>query len=157
MGEAPTPISSADTDNVANSSAPFDWGITLSAENVTASGLTLRCAQSGGDPSGELNTGSYYVLEWKTETGWETMEYTTQEYEIGWTSEAWIIPMNGDVTWDVNWGWLYGTLPEGSYRIGKTIMDWRAPGDFDQQMAYAEFEVPELLVCDGLPLAPTNK
>ena len=134
-----------------------DWGITLSAESVTTSGLTLRCVQSGGEPSGELSTGSFYVLERKTETSWEAMEYAPQEYEIGWTSEAWIIPMNGDVTWDVNWVWFYGTLPEGAYRIGKNIMDWRAPGDYDQQMAYAEFEVPELLICDGLPLAPTDK
>lgn len=148
--EAPAPVSSADN-------TKGDWGIVLSAENVTASGLTLRCTQSGGEPTGELSTGSYYVLEQKADADWVPVELAPHEGDIAWTMEAWIIPMNGDVTWDVDWTWLYGTLPEGSYRIGKNVMDWRAPGDYDQQMAYAEFEIPELLICDGLPLAPTDK
>ena len=151
--EAPAQAENAQTPDP---SASMDWGITLTVENATPGGLTIRCTQSGGNPTSELRTGSYYVLERKTETGWEVVEYAPQEYEIGWTDEAWIIPLNGDVTWDVDWIWLYGALPEGTYRIGKNIMAWRAPGDYDQQMAYAEFELPELLICDGLPLAPAD-
>ena len=45
------------------------------------------------------------------------------------------------VEWEVNWEWLYGELPVGKYRIGKQIMDWRAPGDYDTVLYYAEFEL----------------
>jgi hypothetical protein len=41
----------------------------------------------------------------------------------------------------VDWGWLYGALPSGQYRIGKEIMNFRGAGDFDKSMAYAEFTV----------------
>ena len=39
-----------------------DWGITLSVKDVTDSGLTLVCTQSGGELTGELQTGSDYKL-----------------------------------------------------------------------------------------------
>lgn len=124
---------------------------------MTLSGLTLRCAQSGRKPTGELSTGSFYALEQYTGTSWESVKYAPQEHEIAWTSEVWMIPLNQDVIWDVDWTWLYGTLPAGTYRIGKNVMDWRAPGDYDQQIAYAEFEVPEVLTCGDLPLVPPGK
>ena len=64
------------------------------------------------------------------------------EGDLAWTMEAWLIPLNGEVSWDVDWNWLYGALPDGDYRIGKDVMDWRAPGDSDNQMVYAEFSLP---------------
>lgn len=61
--------------------------------------------------------------------------------EIGWTSEAWIIPMNDSCEWEVNWEWLYGQIPAGKYRVGKEIIDFRGPGDFDQAVYYIEFVI----------------
>ena len=43
--------------------SPDDWGLTLSVSDVTATGLTVIFTQSGGNPTGELMTGSYYRLE----------------------------------------------------------------------------------------------
>ena len=120
-----------------------DWGITLSAEEVTSAGLTVVCSQTGGNPSGELQTGSWYTLEKLTEEGWRTVEYLPQEYEIGWTMEAYLIPMESALELDVNWEWLYGQLPAGKYRIGKEIMDFRGSGDYDKSVIYAEFEITE--------------
>jgi len=117
------------------------WGITLSTKDITSMGLTLVCTQSGGEPTGELNTGSFYTIEKFEDGKWVKVEYAPQEYDIGWTSEAWIIPMNDTVEWSVNWEWLYGQLPEGKYRIGKEFMDFRETGDYDTQFCYAEFEV----------------
>ncbi|MBQ3028731.1 MAG: hypothetical protein IJD26_06590, partial [Lachnospiraceae bacterium] len=39
-----------------------DWGLTLSVKDVTPSGCTLVCTQSGGSPTGELQTGTDYNL-----------------------------------------------------------------------------------------------
>ena len=63
--------------------------------------------------------------------------------EIGWTEEAWIIPMNDICEWDVDWEWLYGAVPSGKYRIGKSIDDFRNTGDYDTKNYYAEFEIEQ--------------
>ncbi len=125
-------------ENVDNES---EWGVTLSAKDVTPVGLTIVCTQEGGEPTGELDTGSYYVIQ-KYENGeWTDVEWLPQEYDVAWTAEAWVIPMNDTVEWEVEWKWLYGELPAGKYRIGKEIMDFRGAGDFDQELHYAEFEL----------------
>ena len=117
------------------------WGVTLTAENITPTGITIKCTHSGGEPAGELQTGSWYILEtWTKEYGWKEMPYIIQG-EFGWTMEAWMIPMEDTCEWKVNWEWLYGAVPSGKYRIGKSIMDFRGSGDFEEAVYYAEFQI----------------
>lgn len=117
------------------------WGVTLTAENITPTGITLKCTQSGGEAAGELRTGSWYILEtWTKEYGWKQMPYIIQG-EIGWTAEAWMIPKGDTCEWEVNWEWLYGVVPSGKYRIGKSIMDFKGSGDFEKVIYFAEFEI----------------
>ena len=115
-----------------------EWGVTLSVENVTSTSATIKCVQSGGAPTGELQTGSAYVIEQWTEEGWKQAPYYA---EVCWTAEAWMIPLNDTCEWDVEWEWLYGELPAGKYRIGKEIMDFRGTADYDQERVFAEFEI----------------
>ena len=118
-------------------------GITLTAENITPTGLTIKCTQSGGRPAGELRTGSWYVLQkWTQENGWEEMPYII-DGEIAWTSEAWTIPMDNTCEWEVDWEWLYGTVPNGKYRIGKEIMDFIPSRDYEREVCFIEFEITE--------------
>lgn len=120
-----------------------NWGITLEAENFTSTGVTIKCTQSGGKPTGKLQTGSWYIVEnWTQESGWKEVDYIIED-NIGWTEEAWLIPENSTSEWEVNWEWLYGELPAGQYRIGKEIMDFRETGDYDAAIYYAEFEIAE--------------
>ena len=117
------------------------WGITLTAETVTPTSATIKCTQSGGEPAGELHTGSWYILEtWTQENGWKVMPYII-DGEIGWEDIAWIIPMDGTCEWEINWEWLYGTIPAGKYRIGKELMDFRGTGDFDKAIYFVEFSI----------------
>lgn len=118
-----------------------NWGITLTAENVTPTELTISCSQAGGEPTGELQTGSYFVLEKSVNDTWEKVEYLPLEYDVSWTAEAWLIPPEETMNWYVKWEWLYGALPAGQYRIGKEIMDFRGPGNYDTAMHYAEFTI----------------
>ena len=114
-------------------------GITLTTKNVTSNGLTIVCTQKDGNVVGELQTGSDYVLE-KLEKGeWIKVEYAPQEYDVAWTAEAWIIPKDSEVEWNINWQWLYGELKSGEYRIGKSIMDFKGTGDYEEIMHYAKF------------------
>ena len=115
-----------------------DWGVTLSVKNITKSGATIVFTQAGGNPTGELMTGSYYRLEHTD----EELAFAI-EGEIAWTAEAYMIPMNGEFEMEVKWEWLYGTLEPGTYRIVKQVMDFRGPGDYDEKEYSAEFTIGE--------------
>ena len=119
----------------------YDWGVTLSAKDVTEKGLTIVCKQSGGEEVSELFTGSFYTLQRSEDGEWKDIEFLPQEYDVAWTSEAWIIPKDESTEWEVDWEWLYGKLPEGEYRIGKEIMNFRKTGDYDEEIIYAYFEI----------------
>ena len=117
----------------------YNWGISLSVKDVTTSGLILICTQSGGTPTGDLQTGSEYKLLVSEKGVWK--EVPTRLKEYGWDAVAYMIPKNDSREFEINWEWLYGELPEGTYRITKEIMDFRGSGDYDEEMYYAEFEV----------------
>ncbi len=104
------------------------WGITLTVENITSTSATIKCIQSGGEPTGELHTGSWFILEnWTQENGWKEVPHVV-EGDIAWTEEAWMIAQGDVCEWEIDWEYLYGTIPEGKYRIGKEIVDFRGPG-----------------------------
>ena len=115
----------------------YDLGVALTAEDVTATGMTLVCTQTGGEVTGELNTGDWYRVE--------SMDGKEPDYiidgEVGWDSIAYFVPMESTVEWTVDWTWLYGELPSGDYRFCKEFMDFRGAGDFDRTLAYAEFTI----------------
>jgi hypothetical protein len=117
------------------------WGIQLTAAKATSTGLTLVCNQSGGKPTGDLQTGSPYWLEVSKDNKWVPVELLPSEHKCAWTDEAWIISKNDSTEWEVNWTGLYGELPVGNYRIGKEITDFRGSGDYDKNTYYANFEV----------------
>jgi len=118
-------------------------GVELHAEAVTDTGMTLVCTQSGGNPTGELQTGHAFRVEKRDENGaWHEVEAYAVEPEPdikwAWTEEALIIPENNTVRWEIDWAWLYGSQPDGIYRIGKKIMDFRGTGDFDEYMVWSD-------------------
>lgn len=120
------------------------WGVKLTVKDITPSGLTIVCTQQDGEPTGELNTGSYYGLEVLHDGEWIAVELLPMDYELAWTAEAWIIPNNAETEWEVNWSRLYGELPAGSYRISKSIMDFRGTGDYDTETYYAGFDLVDV-------------
>ena len=94
--------------------------------------LTLVCTQSGGEPTGELQTGSWYILEkWTQEAGWKEVQHIKEDNDLQWTMEAYSIPMEDTVKWEMNWTYIYEKLSVGRYRVGKEIMDFRKTGDYD--------------------------
>jgi len=119
-----------------------DWGLVLTASSATPTGLTLTFIQSGGQPTGNLQYDSKYWLERKDGEGWtRRSDILEPSVNLAWTDEAYMIPIGGQTSQEVDWSWLYGQLPPGRYRIGKEVMDFREAGDYDTQDYYAEFEV----------------
>ncbi len=119
------------------------WGLELTATNVSSAGLTLLFNQSGGDYTGDLQTGSFYWLEVLMDDQWIPVDMLPSAHDVGWTSEAYIIHKNDLTKWEVNWEWLYGKLPIGNYRIGKEVMDFRATGIYATLNYYAGFDIVE--------------
>ncbi|MBQ2940908.1 MAG: GerMN domain-containing protein [Clostridia bacterium] len=122
--------------------AEDEWGLTLSAENVTPSGMTIVFKQMNGKQTGELQTGDWYAL-YKEEAGeWKEVPYAIEDgVNVGWHSIAYMIPKGGSYEMEVNWEWLYGKLAPGKYRINKEVMDFRETGDFDEKIYSLEFTV----------------
>ena len=117
-----------------------EWGLTLCIEDAP-NGVVYNFVQNGGAPTGELMYGSDYTVEKLVEGEWLPVEYIVED-DVAWTAEAYNIPMNGEtekktVSFDV----LYGELTNGVYRFGKSVMNFRQTGDFDEKMYYAEFDI----------------
>ncbi|MBR3046331.1 MAG: M56 family metallopeptidase [Oscillospiraceae bacterium] len=123
------------------SATPANWGVSLSATNVTPTGLTVVFTQSGGSDAAELTTGSYYVIQKRSGQGWEDVETLIPKSELAWTAEAIIIFKNESRPLETNWEWLYGALPAGEYRIGKEVGKSYGPGDYQIRMIYAPFTI----------------
>ena len=117
-----------------------DWGIQLTVENITPTGLTIVCSQSDVDVNGELFAGTYYSLSKYEDGEWKEVNYLLQEDEICWTDEAWNIPMDDVVKWDVDWNWLYGEMEAGTYRISKSIMN-TVPGNLETATYDVKFDI----------------
>jgi len=116
-----------------------NWGLTLLAKDVTPSGLTLVCTQSGGEPSGDIMTGEdYYLTVWK-KGHWRMVMPVIENY--GWNSLAHWIPKDNDTEFKIDWKWLYGELEPGTYRLVKEFMDFRKTADYDEAIYWMEFVV----------------
>lgn len=139
-------LSGEDTQESENAiSGEETWGIRLRVADVTPTGLTLICEQSGGNPTGELQTGPMFWLERHVDGEWKNVEQRQfgEDTDAVYAFEyiAYILRKGSSRIWRIKWSNLYGDLPEGRYRIGKRITDFRGTGDYDMRIYYAEFEV----------------
>ena len=124
--------------------AEDEWGLTLSAENVTPSGMTIVFNQMNGKQTGELQTGDWYALYTEKNGEWKELPFiVADDLNVAWNSVAYMIPKGGQVPFEVTWEWLYGKLIPGKYRINKEVMDFREAGDFDKKLYSLEFEIGE--------------
>ena len=122
-----------------NKVAEDKWGLTLCADDVTDSGLTLKFEHRGQELSGELSTGSWYNLEANFDGEWTLVEPLVDN--TTWTTMAYMIKQNDVTEFPVNWKNLYGRLKPGQYRLTKEVLYVRAPGDFDKDLYKVEFAV----------------
>lgn len=119
-----------------------EWGVALSAKNVTPTGITLVISRVGDKGLGEVITGEWYALEQKTEDGWNELEDIIEDkYGPMWHDIAWLIEENISRERGIDWEWLYGELVPGEYRIAKKIIASGADGDSVEKVYYAEFRI----------------
>ena len=118
---------------------PDEWGLTFTAKDVTPTGCTIVFTQSGGNPTGELETGDPFEIERYKNGKWTAVE--TILNDIDWLDDGWILEKNDSSEFKEGWLYLYGELPAGKYRMSKEVYDWRKPGDSDRKTYYAYFEI----------------
>ncbi len=114
-------------------------GLTLTAENVTPSGCTLRFAKGAGAWQGEACTGTWFRLDVPQNKLWAPLPTPDG---TAWNAIAVLLPAEGEETAaDIGWTGLYGELPAGRYRIVKEVVDVTAPGEFETLYYCAYFEI----------------
>ena len=116
------------------------WGLTLSAKDVTLTGLTLVINQQGGSPTGQLQYGSGYTLEVRTGDTWQEVPNTV-DGNFAWDDLAYLVTMGGQTEETLTWDWLFGPLSPGHYRLSKRFMDFRGTEDYDTQLYQVEFDI----------------
>lgn len=123
-----------------------DLGVRLKAENVTRSGGNLIFTTHEADVTGTLQTGEAFYLEKLSGRKWISCD-TRPTIDYAFNMVAYLIDSEKGFELKTEWEWLYGKLAAGKYRIAKEVMDFRETGDFDEQVYYAYFEIPQEDIC----------
>lgn len=122
-----------------NESEKLEIGLSFSLEKISPTGAVLVYSQFDGKaPTGELQDGADFVLGQYRDGKWEEVPVVV-EGAYGFNSIAYMIPKEEVTKRELDWEWLYGQLPAGEYRIGKTVMDFRETADYDNYVIYAYF------------------
>lgn len=108
------------------------WGITLYADDITNTGLTLNIEQLG-KVDRELLTGRQFELERNQNGNWRPV--TVVNSETAWNDVAYIIKKNDVTAIKTNWKAMYGELPAGYYRLTKEIIQ-SGEGEADNEKAF---------------------
>ena len=118
-----------------------DWGLTLSAKDVTPTGMTIVFIQRGGSVTGTLSTAFWYRLQKLTDYGWIEVETILPEDEVFWGLSAIPITLEESTEIQVDWEWLYGQLSPGEYRISQEVKDYRYDANYDETILWLQFEI----------------
>lgn len=84
--------------------------------NVSKTGATIIITDTN-NPT--YTYGSWYKIEKEENDNWTELKTIIKDY--GFTSIAYLPDEFNEVKFEINWEWLYGKLPQGSYRIVKEL------------------------------------
>lgn len=121
----------------------YNWGISVSVKDVSPTGVTLVISQRQGNIKGELQTGTPFSVEMWNGSFWQPYD-TISGQPLVWTMLAYPIMADSEREFRCDWGYVYGELPEGKYRISKEISDfYHSATGYDTHSYYAEFEIKQ--------------
>ena len=130
-----------------------DWGVSIKPDRVSRTGATALFVYSGSIP-GEEGAEQYYgdllILERVDENGnWVAVEELPgYEYYVGDSSYP-VVDGYGMVH---EWQDRFGELPDGHYRMGKSVALVRPDGSQKMRRVYGEFFIPESILTGPIPL-----
>lgn len=100
---------------------PDNWGLTLRADYVTPTGLSLYITSDGSAADYDVTTGTYfklYKMNGDTAEELELVNGSATFTSLGLTVNTY---KNAVTKFDASWQRLYGELPAGTYKIEKTL------------------------------------
>lgn len=130
-----------------------DWGVSIKPDRVSRTGATALFVYSGsipGEEGAELYYGDLLILERVDENGnWVAVEELPgYEYYVGDSSYP-VVDGYGMVH---EWQDRFGELPDGHYRMGKSVALVRPDGSQKMRRVYGEFFIPESILTGPIPL-----
>lgn len=110
-------------------------GAAMSVSAITDGGVSVEIAYSGD------NTGTYgeeYYIEMEKDEVWYSLPYIIED-NIAFPGIGYDLKPGEIAECSIDYEPYYGKLPAGHYRVIKSILDFRKPGDFDTHCLSAEF------------------
>jgi hypothetical protein len=114
-------------------------GVTMSVKQGTVSSTGLTVIFDNNSDK-QCIYGEYFLLEKKIEGRWYQVPVAL-DGNYGFNDIGIDLAPSDVRGWTVDWGWLYGSLATGDYRIVKDILDFRKAGDYDKYYLTAEFTI----------------
>lgn len=93
-----------------------DWGLSFQITQVTNSGMTIQCTQSGGMQIGQLKATAYFLTTGDNSGIPDSAGGMMPPLEAA-------LEMNGCTTLTIEWEDYYGALQSGDYKICISIFD----------------------------------
>lgn len=133
------------------SAEPANGGVRLNVTSVSPTGATLVFLQDTAFSAHTLFGGSDYFLQQLLDGVW--VDLPTRQDPV-FTTEAY--QLTNLCRHVIQWEWLYGALPDGHYRIGKSIQILTGNGASTPQhgLVYGEFDLPGTTVTSAADVSP---
>ena len=101
--------------------------VSISISDISSSGATLVITDTNPEP---YLYGEWYKIQRLTDGQWQDVPHVIDNGAFN--AMGYIPDANGEVKFTINWEWLYGKLPAGTYRIFKEV---------NRQEIFIEFEI----------------
>lgn len=88
--------------------------VSVSISNISLTGATIIIKDTNKD---KYTYGEWYVLQKEENGKWYNLSTKVKQY--GFNDIGYEVDKNNEVKFVIDWEWLYGELPQGSYRILK--------------------------------------
>ncbi len=115
----------------------FD-GVAMVVKSGTASAAGLTVVLENRSNS-ECIYSEFFALEEKINGRWYQVPIAIDNY--GFNSIGYDLAPGEQREWTADWGWLYGDLGPGEYRIVKDILDFQGTGNYETHFLAAEFSL----------------
>ena len=90
--------------------------VTIQISDITPTGATVILTDTNKEPH---VYGEWYKIQRMTDDGWQDVPHVIDHGAFN--AMGYLPDENGEVKFTINWEWLYGTLPAGTYRMLKQV------------------------------------
>lgn len=118
--------------------APIVPNVIFTVRIILRNTVPLLFQQADGTPTGMLQFGDDFIIEKQEKGEWKAASVVV-EGNYGFNAIEYSIANDSTTEFKVDWEWLYGKLEPGEYRIGKSVLDFRETGDYDEYMIFGHF------------------